>query len=101
MSERASERLSMFVALLLVVAAVVAALVLVVASAGRAAASAAAAAARHVCCVCVSFFFVIHNADASSPVIDPYIWAEPANSTDLHWCIRGHRCVHGARVTRV
>ena len=71
MSERASERLSMFVALLLVVAAVVAALVLVVASAGRAAASAAAAAARHACCVCVSFF-VIHNADASSTDIDPH-----------------------------
>ena len=54
MSERASERLSMFVALLLVVAAVAAALVLAVTSAGRAAASAAAAAARHASYVCAS-----------------------------------------------
>ena len=49
-----------------------AALVLAVASACCAAASAAAAAARHACCVCVSFFFVIHNADASSTDIDPH-----------------------------
>ena len=33
---------------------------------------AAAAAARHACCVCVSFFCVIHNADASSTDIDPH-----------------------------
>ena len=98
MSERASERLSMFVALLLVVAAVVAALVLVVASAGRAAASAAAAAARHAGCVC-SFFFP-HNADVSSTDFFSRIWAEPANITHLEWCLRGDRCVHGARVTR-
>ena len=46
-------------------------LVLAVASACRAAASAAAAAACHACCVCSSlFFFVIHNADASSTDID-------------------------------
>ena len=77
MSERASERLSMFVALLLVVAAVAAALVLAVASAGRAAASAAAAAARHASYVCASFF-CHHIADSSRVCfISMHFWAEP------------------------
>ena len=49
-----------------------AALVLAVASAGRAAVSAADSAAHHACCVCASFF-VIPNADASSPDIDPHV----------------------------
>ena len=61
----------MFVAVVLVVAAAAAALVSAVVSAGRAAASAADAAARYAFCVCASFF-VIHNADASSPDIDPH-----------------------------
>ena len=60
------------VAVVIRAAAAAAALVLAVASDCRAAASAAAAAARHACCVCVSFFFVIHNADASSTDIDPH-----------------------------
>ena len=55
-----------------VVLAAAAVLVLAGASDCRAAASAAAAAALHACCVCVSFFFVIHNADASSTDIDPH-----------------------------
>ncbi len=66
----------------------------------RAAASAAAAAARHAGCVCSSFFFVLHNADVSSTDFFSRIWAEPANITHLEWCLRGDRCVHGARVTR-
>ena len=60
------------VAVVVLGAASAATLVLAVASDCRAAASAAAAAARHACCVCVSFFFVIHNADASSTDIDPH-----------------------------
>ena len=51
-------------------AAAAATLVLAVAFDCRAAALAAAAAARHACSVCVSFFFVIHNRDASSTDID-------------------------------
>ena len=60
------------IAVVVLAAAAAAVLVLAGASDCRAAASAAAAAARHACCVCVSFFFVIHNADASSTDIDPY-----------------------------
>ena len=58
------------VAVVVLAVAASAALVLAVASEFRAAASAAAAAACHACCVC---FFVIHNADASSSDIDPYV----------------------------
>ena len=73
----------MFAAFVLVVAAAAAALVLAVASACCAAASAAAAAARHACCVCVSFFFVIHNADASSTDIDPHASGRSPQTSEL------------------
>ena len=54
----------------------------------------------HVMLFVFVLFFFPHNVDVSSTDFFSRIWAEPANITHLEWCLRGGRCVHGARVTR-